>query len=57
MHQYIHPRGNNNPYTMIPSNFADRLFFNFSLVLDSDETSLSLYSSRENSTFLNGVKI
>lgn len=36
---------------MIPSNFADRLFFNFSLVLDSDNASLSLYRSRENSAF------
>lgn len=57
MYQYIHPRGKNDPYAKIPSNSADRLFFNFSLVLDSDDANLSLYSSRESSTFLNGVKI
>lgn len=47
MYQYILPRGKNNPYTVIPWNFADRLFFNFSLCLDSDDANLSLQLQRE----------
>lgn len=58
MYQYIHSRGKkNNPHTTIPSNFADWLFFNFFLVLNYDDSNLSLYTLRENSTLKWGQDI